>query len=211
MFRSECKDRKFPPPPNFYDKKTRTSGNYCLKSVLIEENIAADIDQDAACCHQFDARADDKREERAEAHLDSTIQIIAIVEQFAHQSAHKRTDNDADRAEAETSDSSDGRSDCCRSATTEDFGHICRQEVVDNRDYGYGCSPNPKQCGRECRAFAEECAKQACVAQDDTRKYGHNATCGTDDRKQNGCYRQKDLHLLRSFTLRVDLSPCRGR
>ena len=60
MFRSECKDRKFPPPPNFYDKKTQESVNYCLKSVLIEENIAADVDKHTAGSHQFDSRTYDE-------------------------------------------------------------------------------------------------------------------------------------------------------
>ena len=45
---------------NFYDKKTQESVNYCLKSVLIEENIAADIDQHAACRQKFDAGADNE-------------------------------------------------------------------------------------------------------------------------------------------------------
>ena len=168
MFRSECNDRPHP-PPNFLGEKTQESENYCLKSVLIEENITADVDKHTACSQEFDACADNEREERAKADLDSSVQIVAIVHHLANQRSDEGTCNDTQRPEEETTDGSDSCTDSSRTAATENFGHIGRHKVVDKRYHYNDGQPNPQQRGREGRAFAEKGAKQTSVTEHHSR------------------------------------------
>lgn len=84
---------------------------------------------------EFDARADDEREERAYADQKRLARVAAVVEQLAEYGAEEGAEDDADgRKEEESGEDADRGADGARTGASEAAGHPRRQEIVGDAD-----------------------------------------------------------------------------
>ena len=148
---------------------------------------------------EFDARADDEREERADAHEQRLARVALVVEQFAQHGPEEGTEDDAQRREEEEPGEDAHRGAYGSGArAAEPPGHPCGQKIVDDAHCDGDRQPGPERRAADRRVGGQAGAHQPRIAQHDAGQRRNDAADDTCDREDEGQYREGDVHVLRN-------------